>query len=119
VRAFRAFLTAFMGVGLLLAAMVALPAAASANPTCYTSGAPGVTTQPGDCATVTVPPQVLGSERQSPPAAGHGDVLAATVHAQPSSLAFTGSDVAGTVAIALLALGAGILLVRISHRRTA
>ncbi len=73
---------------------------AGADTTCYTG-----------CST-TVPPSVLGTQTGQQPS-----VLASGTTSDSAGLAFTGADVAGTVAIALIALVGGGMLVVLSRRR--
>jgi hypothetical protein len=97
-----------VGMGALLAFPVATmvsTTAGAAAPTCYpgcsspSTGLP-ITTGDGSAAATTV---------------------VATSAATPNSLAFTGADLGGLVAVSAGALGAGTVLVRLSrrHRRTA
>jgi hypothetical protein len=100
VRSIRVALAGFIGVALALLALSVAPSMAGADPTCYTG-----------CST-TVPPSVLGTQTGQQPA-----VLASGTTANSTGLAFTGADVAGTVAIALIALAGGGVLVGVSRRR--
>jgi hypothetical protein len=102
-----------MGAGLALAFLVTGPTLASANPTCYTSGAPGATsTPPGNCTTPTQPPAVVQAQANQAPV-----VVATPKPAASGSLAFTGADVAGLLAIATVIIGAGVAMVVMSRRR--
>jgi disulfide bond formation protein DsbB len=112
-KALKTAIAGLVGAGLALAILVAVPAVASANTTCYTSAAPGSAPKtPGDCTTPTQPPAVVQAQASQPPA------VVATPHAStPSSLPFTGADVVGLLAMATIALAAGTVLVLASRRR--
>jgi hypothetical protein len=96
-------LTAFgMGsAGTLAATASAAPAIATA--TCYP--------------TCTTTPTIDGSTNPLTSQAPSGPATPATPTSATGSLAFTGADIAGTVVIAFVVLGAGLLLVRVSRRR--
>jgi hypothetical protein len=101
VTSIRLALAGLIGVALAVVALSIGPSLASADQTCYTG------------CTTTIPPTVVATEDARPP------VELASAPASADSLAFTGADVAGTVAIALVALAAGGALVVVSRRRRA
>jgi hypothetical protein len=101
VSSIRVALAGLIGVALALVALTLGPSLAGADPTCYTG-----------CAT-TVPAKVLATQTGQQPS-----VLASGATSS-SALALTGSDIAGTVGIAVLALVGGGVLVSVSRRRRA
>jgi hypothetical protein len=71
------------------------------------------------CATVPTVPSISSSSGSTTPAAVATDPVAATPLASTSStsLAFTGADVGGTLGVAGVLVGGGIVLVRVGRRK--
>ncbi|MDQ2754475.1 MAG: hypothetical protein M3R71_02875 [Actinomycetota bacterium] len=108
-----------LSLGLMAGLSMGTASVAGATPpttVCYPSCTSSVTTVPGVPTTNSLTTQQPQTTVAS--ANGGGSAADATAAAQGGqSLAFTGSDVVGTVVVATVLIAAGFMMIRLSRRR--